>query len=1123
MLLIVTLLLVLSRFSLGSYVVSWGGNNYGQLGIGGVGEPPYPTAPPTVVSAYTDVTISKIHVGLSSHFAVSSSGAAYCAGNNFYGQLGIDSYDDYESVPLSNEYAYGLAVYPTGPMTLAYNTSTKNAYGWGQFAAYIADEAGNIIIPIEANQEENFATGVSTAWATSFILTNGGVYVAGSVITDEGYTVDTDAKLGIGASSDQLTLQRMSFWDNAPLSKIYSTDSSHVCGVASNYSLYCWGQNNFGQLGIGTTTPAKIPTIVPFFDIQQLYIGQLVTGDAHTVVLTCGGKVYAWGNNTYGNLGQGYADTNAHPTPVLISSLSSLNIIEIVSSMSAVFARTSLNEWYVWGGSTTNLTLFPQSGAILMPTLNPYFSSNGLTRIATNSKSEFAFAWNGTAPTVISSDCLPLVDECLLGSDDCAANTQCVDTERAYLCLCGAGFTGDGISEAAGGTGCNDIDECDATPNVCASVTYSNGTKEIASCTNTLGSYYCTCPSGFQGDGKVNGTNCADINECAVGGYCFANTICSNAIGSYSCVCQSGFYQLTTTPCGIICVDIDECYTQQNPCPAGSYCNNSAGAYNCPCIQGYSGSPCTDVNECTGVNICASKSYCTNLPGTYECQCPSGYTGDGIDASYSGTGCTDINECNIAGTCSPNASCVNSAGSYSCTCNTGYTGNGTVCTEINECAGQNNCSTGSTCTNIPGSYVCGCPSGYSGNGIQSSVSGGTGCTDINECTTGNNCSSLATCTNTPGSYNCTCGTNYTGNGFICYNSSLTCKAGYYANATTTCAPCPAGTYSNKTNGQQCTPCPAGTYSTGTGKTTNATCVACTANTYSTAGSTQCTTCTPGSTSVGAASSCTSCPAGQYGFQGVCKNCGVGYFSSAGSTECPPCAPGYFTTSNTASSCSICPAGTYSSGKASNCSLCPAGTYSAAGQYYCTQCPPGTAISSGGSSCTPCSPGYYATSAGSTSCSACAEGTYANGNGSTTCTPCSPGTFQNQTGQATCMACSNWEYTDQSGSTSCAECYQGYAGSQQYGSSICLSCPPGTFRTAGAIPVCTPCYAGSANQCAGVAHCSLCIGGFYAPTCGQTICYPAAPGTYSSYNGYGNSISPYCEYSTVSFGTAYFCY
>ncbi|XP_015776321.1 PREDICTED: adhesion G protein-coupled receptor E1-like [Acropora digitifera] len=74
-----------------------------------------------------------------------------------------------------------------------------------------------------------------------------------------------------------------------------------------------------------------------------------------------------------------------------------------------------------------------------------------------------------------------------------------------------------------------DIDECTASLPVC---------HVSAQCTNTIGSYRCTCDPGYTGNGKA----CTDVNECtALPSACHVNAQCSNTIGSYRCDCGPGY------------------------------------------------------------------------------------------------------------------------------------------------------------------------------------------------------------------------------------------------------------------------------------------------------------------------------------------------------------------------------------------------------------------------------------------------------------------------------------------------------------------------------------------------------------------------------------------------------
>ncbi|PPR94649.1 hypothetical protein GOBAR_AA26024 [Gossypium barbadense] len=81
----------------------------------------------------------------------------------------------------------------------------------------------------------------------------------------------------------------------------------------------------------------------------------------------------------------------------------------------------------------------------------------------------------------------------------CKENSDCTVPENGpgYLCKCNAGFQGNPYLSY----GCRDIDECE-TQKPC---------YEFGTCHNTPGSYNCSCPEGFEGDGWKNGTGCHTI------------------------------------------------------------------------------------------------------------------------------------------------------------------------------------------------------------------------------------------------------------------------------------------------------------------------------------------------------------------------------------------------------------------------------------------------------------------------------------------------------------------------------------------------------------------------------------------------------------------------------------
>ncbi|PIA65111.1 hypothetical protein AQUCO_00100537v1 [Aquilegia coerulea] len=83
----------------------------------------------------------------------------------------------------------------------------------------------------------------------------------------------------------------------------------------------------------------------------------------------------------------------------------------------------------------------------------------------------------------------------------CKENSYCIESidDTGYLCNCSAGFEGNPYLSH----GCQDVNECE-DPN-------NNPCKGI--CTNTRGSYNCSCPDDFYGDGRKNGTGCTKKTE----------------------------------------------------------------------------------------------------------------------------------------------------------------------------------------------------------------------------------------------------------------------------------------------------------------------------------------------------------------------------------------------------------------------------------------------------------------------------------------------------------------------------------------------------------------------------------------------------------------------------------
>lgn len=108
----------------------------------------------------------------------------------------------------------------------------------------------------------------------------------------------------------------------------------HTCASLTSLLVKCWGRNDLGQLGDGTTTTRLTPVAV-----QGLTgIVSIAAGETHTCALHTTGRVKCWGNNGVGQLGNGTITNSA--TPVLVSGLSNAVAIELGNFHSCALTAT---------------------------------------------------------------------------------------------------------------------------------------------------------------------------------------------------------------------------------------------------------------------------------------------------------------------------------------------------------------------------------------------------------------------------------------------------------------------------------------------------------------------------------------------------------------------------------------------------------------------------------------------------------------------------------------------------------------------------------------------------------------------------------------------------------------
>jgi alpha-tubulin suppressor-like RCC1 family protein len=122
---------------------------------------------------------------------------------------------------------------------------------------------------------------------------------------------------------------------------VVSAGSHHTCGVTTGGSAYCWGWNRDGQLGDGTITDRHVPVAVS----GELGFVAVSTGFHYTCGVTTEGSAYCWGRNISGQLGDGSGAD--HTTPVPVSG--GLSFVAVSAGEAHVCGLTTGENAHCWG------------------------------------------------------------------------------------------------------------------------------------------------------------------------------------------------------------------------------------------------------------------------------------------------------------------------------------------------------------------------------------------------------------------------------------------------------------------------------------------------------------------------------------------------------------------------------------------------------------------------------------------------------------------------------------------------------------------------------------------------------------------------------------------------------
>lgn len=123
-----------------------------------------------------------------------------------------------------------------------------------------------------------------------------------------------------------------------------SAGSAHSCAVIPMGRVYCWGTDWHGELGDGHADKLKI-TLSPLPASGALIVRELDVGNEHTCAVASDRRTYCWGDNLYGQLGDGTTAARASPTPIRTDSM----LVSVSAGGAAACGLTGSGAALCWG------------------------------------------------------------------------------------------------------------------------------------------------------------------------------------------------------------------------------------------------------------------------------------------------------------------------------------------------------------------------------------------------------------------------------------------------------------------------------------------------------------------------------------------------------------------------------------------------------------------------------------------------------------------------------------------------------------------------------------------------------------------------------------------------------
>jgi len=282
----------------GGSVFAWGENYFGQLVVGDKQDRGVPTL---VTGLLKTNSVVQVTAGFQHSACLTADGLVYVCGSGFFGQLGVGDTENRVMPTLVRGELEGRKVLQVaaGQFHTLCVTEDGSVFAFGDNGGGqlgVGDRVNRLVPTLLTGDLANKSVMQVAAGSshTMCITADGLVFACGH---------NSDGQLGVGDTERRLVPTLITGQLQGKTAVHAAAGSSYTLCITADGSLFGWGANYDGQLGVGDTEERQVPTLVTALQGKQ--VAHVAAGSNHTICTTSDGSVFTWGCRYAGMLGLG--------------------------------------------------------------------------------------------------------------------------------------------------------------------------------------------------------------------------------------------------------------------------------------------------------------------------------------------------------------------------------------------------------------------------------------------------------------------------------------------------------------------------------------------------------------------------------------------------------------------------------------------------------------------------------------------------------------------------------------------------------------------------------------------------------------------------------------------------